>query len=311
MEPTKRLSPLRPLHIAAIQVSLCVIVVIARVVFVYGSTFWNNATAFNFIAAWIPAVIGVVVAFVPERDLEHHIRIRWRYTIAGVLFLWSVSLWRQQTLSAIESSQQITTAITQAVAKANDHSDSKFAGVNQQVGTLENKLEGVNRQQIALDNDFAKATGDINTNLGKVGKPEPPPLASLQFSLWRDEMSNSDIPLETVATQPDADGNFPVSILVRNASTVSAEGVEIWVEVCKACIFAKDPEGFDKPNGNNERTRHIIFHDINPGVSVVKNISVKVNVPAAPRFVVGVTGSCKNCGGATTEKALTVDITPQ
>ena len=57
----KRMSALRPLRIAAAQILACILVVVARVVYLYGLNFWQSTTAINFLAAWIPAAIGIVV----------------------------------------------------------------------------------------------------------------------------------------------------------------------------------------------------------------------------------------------------------
>ena len=55
----RRMSLRLPLRLAGVQILACIGVVVLRVIYVYGATFWQNATAINFIAVWIPAAIGI------------------------------------------------------------------------------------------------------------------------------------------------------------------------------------------------------------------------------------------------------------
>jgi hypothetical protein len=262
----------------------------------FGPSMWGNLHVVNFIVAWIPFILSVLVAFVPDKELEIHMRVFWRISVIVCGLLYSATLWHAQTLADIQSAKQINDAVDQAVSKANDHSDSKFAGVNQQVGTLGNKVEGVNQQQIALDKDFAKATGDINTNLGKVGKPEPPVPAKLVFSLW-DTKAIHDQPTLTQTISPDKDGNIPVEFSIVNVSESTADTIDIWIGLCDKCAFAKEPSGFEKPSGSDERIRHRVLGSLNPGVSFEKMTILVKSSATGGFFQVELSYSCKNCGG--------------
>ena len=311
MEPIKRLSPLKPLHIAAFQVSLCVAVVVARVVFVYGSTFWQSTLAVNFIASWIPAVIGVLVAIVPDKDLERHRRIRWRFSIAGVLVFYSFILWHQQVITEANESREKQEIVGSAVSKSNAHSDEQFAAVKKKVGDMGGQVGSLGQSVSTLTNTVQKTTTALGTDISKVVKPEPPELAKLQYSLWREGIRVPDIPLMSASVTADKDDVYDIGFLIKNSSSVSAKGIDIWIRICDFCTFASEPEGFDRPTGTAEQDRHITFAEINPGAAVARTgIRVKNGKSGAIGFTVLLIGSCTNCGGSTESPPLTVYTLP-
>jgi hypothetical protein len=304
----KRMSALRPLRIAAAQILACILVVVARVVYLYGLNFWQSTTAINFLAAWIPAAIGIVVAFVPDKDLERHMRLRWRFTVASFFVGWSVVLWHQQVLNDQASTGTNSALLTGAISKANQHSDEKFAGVQKDVGDLGDKVETVNKQQIELAQDFAKATGDIKTNLGKVGKPDPPEPAKLRVSLWKDGQGKAQEPVESETVQQNPDGTVTAQFLVRNISNTGAQESDLWVMLCDSCTFAKEPDGFEKPAGTPEKERHIHMSPLNPGVAFkVLSVTFK-SEPTFPKYAMGFLLSCGNCGKMDPMKNLYFDV---
>jgi hypothetical protein len=181
----------------------------------------------------------------------------WRIAIVGVGFLWSVLLWRQLDIAEKQSATDQKKLLDESVNKANQHSDDKFAGVKEDVGHLGDKVETVNKQQIELAQAFAKATGDITTNLGKVGKSDPPELAKLRVSLWKEGQSQTEEPVESETIQQNADGSVTAQFLIRNISSTEADDPDIWVVICSVCTYVKEPEGFEKAQGTAEQERHL------------------------------------------------------
>lgn len=310
----KRMSLWRAVHMAAFQVLACIIVVIARVGYVYGPKFWQSTTAVNFIAAWIPALIGVVVAFVPDKDLERHIRLRWRFTVAACFVGWSVVLWHQQTLTEASDKAEREELVAAAVGRSNDHADSKFHDVQQDVGKVHDEIGDV-RQHVdttekELTSKLDQATSVISANIGRVGKPDPPELAKLRFTLFRSDLLVEQEPLMEDTVQQNPDGTIPISFLVRNASNVAAEAIDIWVEICTTCEYAKEPAGFDKPNGIQKQTRHMSIGELNSGVGNQVNVVEVRNSGPAQRIGIAFSYSCKNCGPLQRTRDYVIDILP-
>ncbi len=291
MVPQKRMSLWLAARLAAIQVLACIVVVIARVVYVYGPAFWQNTTAVNFIAAWMPALIGVVVAFVPDKDLERHVRLRWRLTVAACFVGWSVVLWHQQTLTEASDKKGREELVTAAVEKSNVHADSKFHEVETQVGEVK---DGLKTTEDRISTKLDQATSAFSSGLKGVGKPDPPELAKLQFTFMDD--SGLPEPIQSTTVSQASDGSYPLIFAVRNTSAVQAEGVDVWVHICDQCSFAGEPAGFEHPKGSNEHQRHKFVGSINPGAAFDVS-EVKINAPSsAVQIHVGFYSSCKNCG---------------
>lgn len=102
--------------------------------------------------------------------------------------------------------------------------------------------------------------------------------------------------------QEGDDGTITVEYFFTNISSVSADSIDVWVHICDTCSFTKEPEGFDKPAGSNEQTRHRMLASINPGVSFQKSsVTFKPPTPLVKgkMFQLGISFSysCKNCGG--------------
>jgi hypothetical protein len=311
MAHLRKISPLL-LRIAAGLLLVCIFVVIARFIYLYWGSFWNSAHTINFLVAWIPSVLSVLVAFVPEKDLERRMRLRWRFAVVAFGFIYSLMLWHQQGLNDLANSQQTQTAISTAVSQANDHSDKQFDRTQGQITDVRNNLETTEKN---LASKVDESTSTISTGLGKVGKPEPPELPKLQFSLWKDDIQVAETPILTETVQQEDDGTIPVEFFFTNISNVAADSVDMWVHICTTCSFAKEPEGFDKPAGINEQTRHRIFASINPGVSFQKSL-VAFTSPTPPTggktFRVGMSFSysCKNCGGRKDSSDLMISVIP-
>jgi hypothetical protein len=314
MAHLRKISPLLLLRMAAGFLLVCICVVIARFIYLYWGSFWNSAHTINFLVAWIPSVLSVLVAFVPEKDLERRMRLRWRFAVVAFGFIYSLMLWHQQGLNDLANSQQTQTAISTAVSQANDHSDKQFDRTQGQITDVRNNLEATEKN---LASKVDESTSTISTGLGKVGKPEPPELPRLEFSLWKDNIQEAEFPILTAIVQQEDDGTIPVEYFFRNSSSVSADSVEVWVHICSLCSFAKEPDGFEKPAGINEQSRHRVLSSFNPGVSFQKSeVAFKFNSPTPiikmQVFKVGISFSysCKNCGGAKTTRDFMLSVIP-
>jgi len=303
---TKKLS-LRPaLFIAAVEVSFCIAAFLCRIAYLYLPSLWSDPHTINFLAAWIPAVLSVLVAFIPDKELEVKRRIAWRAGVIVCGVFYSVVLWHQQSLTDQSNGAANAKLIGDAVAQANQHSDEKFKSVTDQVQKVG---EQVGTKTKELGDAFDRAAGEIKGGLGKIGKPELPGNAEFQFSLWRDGILDEDWPIESTLATPELDGSYKVQFVMRNTSSIEAKNVDFWINICSYCAFAKEPEGFDRPSGMDEHLRHRMFQSINPGVgSPMSTIYVKPLHPELGFFDVSFAASCAACAKLNKSKDFVIKL---
>jgi hypothetical protein len=186
--------------------------------------------------------------------------------------------------------------LSDAVTSANAHSDLQFGKVQTKVGDLGGKVESVGKKTEALGDALAKAAGDINTNLGKVGKPDPTPPPKIVFT-FTDTPSNPNDPLRSETIKPNEDGTYSFKFNAVNNSDIIAEQVEAWVSICKVCEFVGEPKGSDHPPGEIAQMRHFVFGSMNAGVAHGDtSVTFKVT-PTTVHAPFGVTFAyaCKTC----------------
>jgi hypothetical protein len=226
-------------------------------------------------------------------------------------------------LSEADNTKQLTEAVNGAVDKANKHSDEQFGKVQDNVGGVDKKVSAVgdslNQTATALSSDIQrtsdaiqKTSDRLDASIGRVGKPDPPELANVQFSLWQDGgIPDSEFPLEAAYVPSEPDGSYKFAFVVRNVSKVPAEGIDVWINICQTCVFAKDPEGFEKPRGIDDRTRHAAIGDLNRGVAWQQTtVYFKGPVPWTAQADVSFSWTCKNCPPAQTTKEFLLTLGP-
>jgi hypothetical protein len=272
---------------------------------------------FGFLVAWFPLAITIFVAFIP--DLEKWGRgamVTWRVGAVVLGFIWSGALWRYEALT-VSSARQDQAKLLDA---ANEHTDKSLSKANEhtdnQITTVRDDLKGAQQhsdEQIGTLRTDVKVIGDtvsrstvtLGESISKVGKPDPPDLARLQFSLFGDAFP-------TFETFIRADDNqvFNIDFMVKNVSGVTARNGDLWVYICDTCTFAKEPDGFDKPKGLIETGRHKAFDHLNPGTGLEKmTVNIKLG-KAFGKFVVGFNYSCDGCGELGPVQLATMMVLP-
>jgi hypothetical protein len=298
MEPAKRRRIFWIVGIGMGTVILCPILVHFGRVWI--PKLWGDLRFVNYFVAFIPTILSILFAFVIDKELERHMKVMWRIGIVACGFLYSAALWHQQSLTDKSNIAAQTAIVNDAVAQANAHSDTKFAAVQQNVGALGGQVAGLGQSLITttstLSSALQKSTADLNTSIGKVGKADPPIPARLVFTLW--EMTATvEKPVLSKTVQPDTEGNFPVDVSFFNGSESSADSVDIWIQLCEKCSFAKEPTGFEKVPGADDRVRHRMIGSLNPGVSFEKMSILVKSLATDGFFQIGFHYACKTCGG--------------
>ena len=262
---------------------------------------WEDLHIVNFVVAAIPTVLSILFAFIIDKDLERHMKIWWRVAIVVAGLLYSTFLWHQQDLTDKQNVEQTSQAIGSAVQLANSHSDEKLTEVQRKVEDLSLMVNQNANNFIA---QIGRTETDLSSSIGKVGKAEPPEPAILVFSLW-DSGVSLDSPALQAFLQPDEAGNFIVDFTVGNSGPNTAKNVDIWVQVCDVCSFAKEPNGFEHPAGTDGHIRHRRIGDLNPGVNFEK-MTILVKTPRIPSFQVAFRSTCETCGGKMSKNQLAV-----
>lgn len=104
------------------------------------------------------------------------------------------------------------------------------------------------------------------------------------------------------------DHTIKVDLMMLNTSQVNAENVTAWVFVCDDCTFAKEPPGFEKPNGSTESMRDISYLRILPA-SGMAVFPVEIEVPLTAKDIhLGVRVKCTTCV-LSADEDLTVHVT--
>jgi len=267
-------------------------VLVAATVLLFASLIrnWGDRKVIGFLAAWAPFLFSLIFALTPGRYMRRRIGVVLRLLIAGGGLLYSVILWHDRTLEDQATEFAERSAVTGAVSEANEHSDAK---IEESMRDLEDKLQ-------SLDSSLGKNFQEL--------KPVPPEHAQLQFSLF-DEASQK-MPIVEQSIMPDENGVFSVDFVVTNVSDVPANSIDLWVQICDACVFAKEPQGFDKPAGEPDTVRHRTLPSLNPGVSMeAMTLSFKTlkkfrSVTMTYRY------SCATCGAFPKQQDVTINMPP-
>lgn len=279
----------------------------------------------NFSAAWFPFAVSIFAAFIPDLEKVGKMRRVWRIGIIVAGFLYSIVLWHQQSVNLAASRRDQEGIVTTAVSKSNDHADQQISGIRKDVSAVRGDFAKANdqsgRQISKMEDELKGAFGSVatlvsktetnlNASIGKVGKPEPPDLASLQFGLWEENSSTAG-PILTSSLRPDKDGVFTVAFWLTNNSNTAMHSVDVWIDICDHCMFTQEPAGFERPTGMRDQTRHVRISLLNPGVGTEKGIlHIK---PARPftQFEVAMRYSCEVCVKMAPPQKATIIALPQ
>jgi len=288
----RRLSIRRPLLLAGIGALLCLLSWLAAGIYLY----WDDPKLVNFLSAFIPFALTVLIAFIPDQSMNLIKKILWRTIVitAGIVF--SVILWHQQVVTErMEARNQKA-----IVSEANNHSDVQFNRVESELGNTKTNLSS---RIDGLGGQIAKSDTDITGAIHKVIIP-PPAYANVQFTL--SDGSGVDNPFLTQTVQPDQEGTVSIDFLGVNRSDVPAKSLELWVQICDSCSFVKEPDRFEKMKGNLETIRHRSWGLLNPGTATdVMTIKVKPPTKGSP-FQIGFTYSCETCGKLKAKQLATI-----
>jgi hypothetical protein len=259
---------------------------------------WGNLKFVNYSVALIPFVLSILFAFVIDKDLDKHVRKMWRISIVFCGLLYSLALWHQQDLtdkSNIEAQKKI---VSDAVNQANQHSDEKFASVQKNVGDVKGEVKdlgtSLDTTTKSLTSEVEKTSSALGMSISKVGKPDPPQLAKVQFSFTPVMLKDWPIVQKTL---PLNNGAVDISLTLMTTN-VMAKGLRVWLRLCTGCKYGKEPTGFQALADIEEPTeRTLVVGDFLPRVAYSPTIKFSVIPPDITNrgFLVVLAYACENC----------------
>jgi hypothetical protein len=280
------------LRIAVATIGCCVLALLSRALY----NRWENADLINFLVAWIPFTVSILIAFIPDKELRMSRRIAWRIGIIICGLVYSILLWHQLGLTEKLAAQDQKRLLSDAIDKSNQHSDEKM-------GKLRDELKD------AIADTVTKSTSRLTQDISKV-MPPVPEFAKLQFSFYVKDIEHFPMLFESMRAREN--DTFPIEFFFKNAShAVAAEKGDIWLEICRACGYSSVPNRFSKLAESPEAVRHMTFDVINHDIYYEPE-TVSVSIPSKySRFTVSFKYACETCGpGENPAQELTVYVLP-
>jgi len=303
---TKRISLRNTKWLAIFTLSTCALVWMLRGINIY----WDDPRIINFLAAWIPAAGSTLLAFVPDREMTTGKRWVWRSSVMAVGFSWSAILWHQQVIGDRATLEVQRKVVTEAVTQSNQHSDQLIGRVRADVQEVKGDVQGVQKKIEGQSDAISKSTSTINESIGKVGKPEPPKKADVQFSFW--ELNPDNWP--KLEEWVEVKGNIAsVDVTARTLGDISAKNGLLILRVCERCKWAQEPSGFLPKDNDQSDDRMKRFDLMLPDVAMTKmhmDIEIPPDFVNGTAFTIGGIYSCENCPPADPNKRqnLTVHV---
>lgn len=236
----------------------------------------------------LPFLASILFALWPEVSKAH---IAWRVAIIIVGLAWSGLLVKKDYLDLQAAKRDEQNIVATAVEDANNHSDQQ---INRLRSEVKNQFSGLSHEVEEGDTSITGAMGKLMPNSEN---------ALVKFSLLPAMDINTPILSESLPL--DKDGVVSVEFMATNISDVAASSLEFWVEICRECAYAKEPEKFERLNDTIPTIRHRLFGDLNPGIST-DGMTIQIKPPSAPTFQVGFMYSCKDCGKRGPEQVATI-----
>jgi len=212
----------------------------------------------DFLLGWLVIIMPTLFALGIE-VIDERVRKNRSWRIGVIVFGISLSAltWSQQTRSLRAAASDRETAIKETSKRiAEDTSrnvtealksqyQESFNVLSQKVADLQAKVKTEELQK-----QVRSLQADLNANTKALG---PGPKAELTFTFAPfPNLPQSMTPVKDVNLPINADGSVHIDFNIVNLTDVDAVDVEVNVNICDGCKYAKDPEGLSKLPGLKE-----------------------------------------------------------
>jgi hypothetical protein len=306
------------------------------VAFALGCLFFGFNEALSWAVDLVPFSFAVISVFVSVKKLrdEHHNAV-----IVFVLFLGAagtVFIHYAKARADVQHQQQLDT-----LGKKLDSVDNRNSQLLDIVLRKPELTEAERREGIvkALTNKYILTHEDIspgllsgiespptdwmNKQLAELGEKwkvsgttkTPPPIQLVQPEKSRVEFSFTPVVIEdwpvTTKYLPRENGAVEVKLTYRTFEH-TAKGLRVWLRLCDACSYSKEPDNFQNLKPTTATERMLIIGDFLPGPVGPEIIFSVIPPPNSDSFVVGLFYGCDNCDPLDPAKPqlLTVRTTP-
>ena len=263
-----------------------VIVVLAAV------AYWKRAALpalFDLVPPYSSAIafvlLGIIGAF--YKDKYRHTAAKWSAVTIMVVsgFLMGVNTYKDRAARAQEKIDR---------AKEKDETAKTSEGIIKSVDKVSGELKDF-KDKVKPDEIRGEMAG-LKSTMDKVINP---PRATMLFTLvpYPDPAVLGDpiIPVRDIDLPLNPDGSVHVRFSFINNSNVVAETLQVVLEICRGCKFAKEPEGFTRIPGSRDTERNHIYGDA-PARGAVADLAADVIPPAnTAAFNIRLRYRCKTC----------------
>jgi len=171
---------------------------------------------------------------------------------------------------------------------------SSFNALHQEVGDLRTqiKTDALQKKADALQKKLTSVQADLEATQKALA---PGPKATLAFSFMDAKAASQLQPLTEATIPVNSDGNVHVEFTLMNPTEVDALDVQVNLDICDQCKFAKEPPGFTKLAIDLDTERFRQFANI-PGKSVLETLSADIALPPPyMTFVMILKYRCRTC----------------
>jgi hypothetical protein len=268
---------------------------------------------------YVLAILTIVLGFLQiAKEWGEYQKPRLRITVLSVLvavaILTVVSLWldsqqRQQEKKKSEGDIQDLKGQVQAASRS--QSDNTILFLN----SLSTMSSEVSQLKVEVKTEaLQKRLAGVQADLEKTQKalaPGPKAEVILTFAPFDNPALGTGLKARPIVekTMPlSLDGIFHLDVTVLNLTEVEATNVDLTLQICDGCRYAKEPPGFSKPSGVPDTARELFVPRIS-SLGFLPTFSLDV-IPAAymSAFTVGINYRCTTCTLPKEASFITVHI---
>lgn len=213
------------------------------IVFLAAVAYWNRAALpalFDLVPPYSSAIafvlLGIIGAF--YKDKYRHTAAKWSAVTIMVVFgfMMGVNTYKDRAARAQEKIDR---------AKEKDENAKSSDGIIKSVEKVSGELKDF-KDKVKPDEIRGEMAG-LKSTMDKVINP---PRATMLFTLVPHPdpavLGDPIIPVHDITLPLNPDGSVHVRFTFINNSNVLAETLQVVLEICRGCKFAKEPEGFTR-----------------------------------------------------------------
>jgi len=254
--------------------------------------YWKRAALpalFDLVPPYSSAIafvlLGIIGAF--YKDNYRHTAAKWSAVTIMVIsgFLMGVNTYKDRAARAQEKIDR---------AKEKNENTKTSDGIIKSVDKISGELKDFNDK--VKPDEIRGEMASLKSTMDKVINPQR---ATMLFTLvpYPDPavLGGPITPVRDIDLPLNPDGSVHVRFTFINNSNVVAETMQVALEICRGCRFAKEPEGFTRIPGSRDTERNHMYGDA-PASGAVADLAADIIPPAnTAAFKIRLRYRCKTC----------------